>query len=198
MRTSTQTSQRRNLRISSETPENSHWRTYAETPPCAWSGFAYAKLWETPQRRNLRIYAHGSNMEFLRINAEFLSFLILEILRIYAELLRTAITVLRIDVQGSDLEFLRIYAELYTFLLSLLISEILACTQKHSTQLLRFCAYTHNEGFCVRFLKPPPSILKKGFKAPQYFYTDRSKAVLLLWFLTVLAVCVYTLVQLLC
>ena len=30
------------------------------------------------------------------------------------------------------------------------------------------------------------------------FYTDRSKAVLLLWFLTVLAVCVYTLVQLLC
>ena len=33
---------------------------------------------------------------------------------------------------------------------------------------------------------------------PQYFYTDRSKAVLLLWFLTVLAVCVYTLVQLLC
>ena len=35
-------------------------------------------------------------------------------------------------------------------------------------------------------------------KAPQYFYTDRSKAVLLLWFLTVLAVCVYTLVHLLC
>ena len=34
--------------------------------------------------------------------------------------------------------------------------------------------------------------------SPQYFYTDRSKAVLLLWFLTVLAVCVYTLVQLLC
>ena len=34
--------------------------------------------------------------------------------------------------------------------------------------------------------------------APQYFYTDRSKAVLLLWFLTVLAVCVYTLVHLLC
>ena len=33
---------------------------------------------------------------------------------------------------------------------------------------------------------------------PQYFYTDRSKAVLLLWFLTVLAVCVYTLVHLLC
>ena len=32
----------------------------------------------------------------------------------------------------------------------------------------------------------------------QYFYTDRSKAVLLLWFLTVLAVCVYTLVHLLC
>ena len=32
----------------------------------------------------------------------------------------------------------------------------------------------------------------------QYFYTDRSKAVLLLLFLTVLAVCVYTLVQLLC
>ena len=30
-----------------------------------------------------------------------------------------------------------------------------------------------------------------------YFYTDRSKAVLLLWFLTVLAVCVYTLVHLL-
>ena len=30
------------------------------------------------------------------------------------------------------------------------------------------------------------------------FYTDRSKAVLLLWFLTVLAVCVYTLVHLLC
>ena len=28
--------------------------------------------------------------------------------------------------------------------------------------------------------------------------TDRSKAVLLLWFLTVLAVCVYTLVHLLC
>ena len=36
------------------------------------------------------------------------------------------------------------------------------------------------------------------FKPPQYFYTDRSKAVLLLWFLTVLAVCVYTLIQLLC
>ena len=35
-------------------------------------------------------------------------------------------------------------------------------------------------------------------KATQYFYTDRSKAVLLLWFLTVLAVCVYTLVHLLC
>ena len=33
---------------------------------------------------------------------------------------------------------------------------------------------------------------------PQYFYTDRSKAVLLLWFLNVLAVCVYTLVHLLC
>ena len=33
---------------------------------------------------------------------------------------------------------------------------------------------------------------------PQYFYTDRSKAVLLLWFLTVLVVCIYTLVQLLC
>ena len=33
---------------------------------------------------------------------------------------------------------------------------------------------------------------------PQYFYTERSKAVLLLWFLTVLAVCVYTLVHLLC
>ena len=32
----------------------------------------------------------------------------------------------------------------------------------------------------------------------QYFYTDRSKAVLLLWFLTVLSVCVYTLVHLLC
>ena len=31
----------------------------------------------------------------------------------------------------------------------------------------------------------------------EYFYTDRSKAVLLLWFLTVLAVCVYTLVHLL-
>ena len=31
-----------------------------------------------------------------------------------------------------------------------------------------------------------------------YFYTDRSKAVLLLWCLTVLAVCVYTLVHLLC
>ena len=39
---------------------------------------------------------------------------------------------------------------------------------------------------------------KSDQKAPQYFYTDRSKAVLLLWFLTVLAVCVYTLVQLLC
>ena len=37
-----------------------------------------------------------------------------------------------------------------------------------------------------------------AIKAPQYFYTDRSKAVLLLWFLTVLAVCVYTLIQLLC
>ena len=35
-------------------------------------------------------------------------------------------------------------------------------------------------------------------KIPQYFYTDRSKAVLLLWFLTVLAVCVYTLIHLLC
>ena len=34
--------------------------------------------------------------------------------------------------------------------------------------------------------------------APQYFYTDHSKAVLLLWFLTVLTVCVYTLVHLLC
>ena len=33
---------------------------------------------------------------------------------------------------------------------------------------------------------------------PVFFYTDRSKAVLLLWFLTVLAVCIYTLVQLLC
>ena len=54
-------------------------------------------------------------MESLRIYAELLSFLILEILRKYAELLRAAITVLRIDVQGSDLEFLRIYAELYTF-----------------------------------------------------------------------------------
>ena len=32
----------------------------------------------------------------------------------------------------------------------------------------------------------------------QAFYTDRSKAVLLLWFLNVLAVCVYTLVHLLC
>ena len=32
----------------------------------------------------------------------------------------------------------------------------------------------------------------------KYFYTDHSKAVLLLWFLTVLAVCIYTLVQLLC
>ena len=31
-----------------------------------------------------------------------------------------------------------------------------------------------------------------------FFYTDRSKAVLLLWFLNVLAVCVYTLVHLLC
>ena len=31
-----------------------------------------------------------------------------------------------------------------------------------------------------------------------YRGTDRSKAVLLLWFLTVLAVCVYTLVHLLC
>ena len=39
------------------------------------------------------------------------------------------------------------------------------------------------------------SDVKQG---PQYFYTDRSKAVLLLWFLTVLAVCIYTLVQLLC
>ena len=35
-------------------------------------------------------------------------------------------------------------------------------------------------------------------EAPQYFYTDRSKAVILLWFLTVPAVCVYTLVHLLC
>ena len=34
--------------------------------------------------------------------------------------------------------------------------------------------------------------------SPQYFYTDRSKAVLLFWFLTVLAVYVYTLVHLLC
>ena len=38
----------------------------------------------------------------------------------------------------------------------------------------------------------------KPVQAPQYFYTDRSKAVLLLWFLTVLTVCIYTLVQLLC
>ena len=35
-------------------------------------------------------------------------------------------------------------------------------------------------------------------EVPKYFYTDRSRAVLLLWFLTVLAVCIYTLVQLLC
>ena len=39
---------------------------------------------------------------------------------------------------------------------------------------------------------------RKTGLSPQYFYTDRSKAVLLLWFLTVLAVCVYTLVHLLC
>ena len=32
----------------------------------------------------------------------------------------------------------------------------------------------------------------KPVKAPQYFYTDRSKEVLLLWFLTVLAVCLFT------
>ena len=31
------------------------------------------------------IYAHGSNMEFLRLYSEFLSFLILEILQTYAE-----------------------------------------------------------------------------------------------------------------
>ena len=98
LRTSTQTSQRRNLRISTETPENSHCRTYAETPPCAWSGFAYVQTLGNSTERNVRIYAHGSNMEFLRIYAEFLSFLILEILRTYAELLCTAIIVLRIDV----------------------------------------------------------------------------------------------------
>ena len=34
--------------------------------------------------------------------------------------------------------------------------------------------------------------------APQCFYTDRSGAVLLLWFLAVLAVCVCALVHLLC
>ena len=35
------------------------------------------------------------------------------------------------------------------------------------------------------------SKLSSEIEAPQYFYTDRSKAVLLLWFLSVLAVCVY-------
>ena len=85
LRTSTQTSQRRNLSISAEALENSHWRTHAETPPCAWRSFAYVQTLGTPQRRNLRIYTHGSNMEFLRIYAEFLSFLILEILWTYAE-----------------------------------------------------------------------------------------------------------------
>ena len=40
--------------------------------------------------------------------------------------------------------------------------------------------------------------LAESNERARYFYTDRSKAVLLLWFLTVLAVCVYTLVHLLC
>ena len=56
---------------------------------------------------------------------------------------------------------------------------------------LEFCCHglaPTGTGACKTGLSPPP----------QYFYTDRSKAVLLLWFLTVLAVCVYTLVHLLC
>ena len=107
MRTVAETPQRSSLRTSAETPEDFYLRTHLETPPCAWSDFAYvhanfteeksaklrpergavlrtSNLWETPQRRNLRIYAHGSNMEFLRIYAEASS-LILEILRKYTE-----------------------------------------------------------------------------------------------------------------
>ena len=53
-------------------------------------------------------------MEFLRIYAEFLSFLILAFLRTYAEKHSTDIMVLRINALGSHLEFLCIYAELFT------------------------------------------------------------------------------------
>ena len=57
------------------------------------------------------------------------------------------------------------------------------------------------------FMTPSEQLFKELYKElnwlpfpkrVQFFYTDRSKAVLLLWFLTVLAVCVYTLVHLLC
>ena len=55
-----------------------------------------------------------------------------------------------------------------------------------------FPGFQLDSGKKGRLLKPPPP--------PKYFYTDRSKAVLLLWFLTVICSCfrIYTLVQLLC
>ena len=48
-----------NLRLSTE---NSHWRTYAETPPCTWSGFAYVQTYSTEEksghiRRNSRKFS---------------------------------------------------------------------------------------------------------------------------------------------
>ena len=56
------------------------------------------------------------------------------------------------------------------------------------TEFIHKCKYKSNNS----------SVIDSIGLSPPVFYTDRSKAVLLLWFLTVLAVFVYTLVHLLC
>ena len=59
---------------------------------------------------NLRIYASGGRLEFLRIGADFL---FLEFLQTYAKKLRVSIRNLRTYANGGRLEFLRICADAF-------------------------------------------------------------------------------------
>ena len=146
------------LRIFAETPKFLHLHTHAEEKYahiCRNSrkfSFAYISRnsalcleWTYAEKfciaiTVLSIYTHGSNMEFLRICAGFLSYLILEFLRTYREKFHTANTVLRIDAQDSHLEFLHIYTELFTFWLSLLILEFL---QMYAEKLIITISFAH-------------------------------------------------------